>query len=230
MNADPTADAARGRSATPPRPAAVVFDLGGVLIDWNPRYLYRSVFEGDDAAMERFLSEVATQEWNHEQDAGRPWQEAIEVLAAEHPEYREAISAFWHRWVETLGDAIGPTVEVLAELREAGVRLLALTNWSAETFPLARPRYPFLEWFDGIVVSGEIGLAKPDVRIFRHLIERHGLDPTATVFIDDSIRNVAAARELGLIGLHFVGADGLRDDLVQLGLLPPSPRAGDWLG
>ncbi len=203
-----------------PRPTTVVFDLGGVLIDWNPRYLYRSVFQGDDGAMERFLSEVATQEWNHQQDAGRPWADAIETLAAEHPEYREAIAAFWHRWVEMLGDAIAPTVEVLAELRATGIRLLALTNWSAETFPLARPRYPFLAWFDGIVVSGEVRLAKPDVRIFRHLIERHGVEASATVFIDDSMPNVEAARGLGLVALHFRGADALRDELVQLGLLP----------
>ena len=197
-----------------------MFDLGGVLIDWNPRYLYRSVFDGDEAAMERFLSEVATQAWNHQQDAGRPWAEAIETLAAEHPEYREPIAAFWHRWVEMLGDAIGPTVEILAELRATGVRLLALTNWSAETFPLARPRYPFLEWFDGIVVSGEVGLAKPDVRIFQHLVERHGLDPATTVFIDDSIPNVEAARGIGLIALHFQDAGVLRDELARLGLLP----------
>jgi 2-haloacid dehalogenase len=215
VSADPEVHLLRGLSpAASSRPAAVVFDLGGVLIDWNPRYLYRSVFEGDEAAMERFLSEIATQEWNHQQDAGRPWIEAIEALAVEHPEYREPIAAFWHRWTEMLGDAIAPTVEILAELREAGVRLLALTNWSA------RPRYPFLEWFEGIVVSGEVRLAKPDARIFHHLIERHGLDPGTTVFIDDSIRNVEVARELGLIALHFQDAGSLRDQLVRLDLLP----------
>jgi 2-haloacid dehalogenase len=200
-------------------PTAVVFDLGGVLIDWDPRYLYRSMFDGDEAAMEAFLAEVTTPEWNQQQDAGRPWTEAIESLSREHPERRELISAFWHRWTETLGEAIEPTVEILDELRRAGLRLFALSNWSAETFPLARPRYPFLEWFEGIVISGEVRLVKPDARIFRHLLERYGLAPGSTVFIDDSETNVQAARRLGMTGIHFRDAPGLRRDLAALGLL-----------
>ncbi len=203
-------------------PTAVVFDLGGVLIDWDPRYLYRSVFEGDEAAVERFLAEVTTADWNAQQDAGRPWAEAIETLAREHPHYRTQIEAFWTRWPETLGDAIQPTVEILAELRRADVRVLALTNWSGETFPLARPRYPFLDWFDGIVVSGDVRMAKPDPRIFRHLIERHELDPSSSVFIDDSEANVRAAEAAGMIGIRFTDAAALRVRLVELGLLPPA--------
>ena len=210
----------------PPRPpSAVVFDLGGVLIDWNPRYLYRSVFGGDEAAMERFLAEVTTAEWNAQQDAGRSWAEAVETLAREHPEHRDRIAAFWHRWTETLGEAIAPTVEILAELRSTVVRLLALTNWSGETFPLARPRYPFLEWFDGIVVSGDVRMAKPDVRIFQHLIERHELAPRETVFIDDSEPNVRTAAGLGMIAIRFTGADDLRRALTGLGLLPAAREA-----
>jgi 2-haloacid dehalogenase len=205
------------------RPTAVVFDLGGVLIDWDPRYLYRSLFEGDEAAMESFLAEVTSPEWNQQQDAGRPWAEAIESLAREHPERRELISAYWHRWTETLGEAIEPTVQILDELRRAGVRLFALSNWSAETFPLARPRYPFLEWFEGIVISGEVRLVKPDARIFRHLLERYGLEPGSTVFIDDSEANVRAARELGMTGIRFEDAAGLRRELVALGLLDGGP-------
>ncbi|HVL52841.1 MAG TPA: HAD family phosphatase [Vitreimonas sp.] len=201
------------------RPTVVVFDLGGVLIDWDPRYLYRSVFEGDEAAVERFLAEVTTADWNAQQDAGRPWAEAIQVLAAEHPHYRTEIEAFWSRWTETLGDAIQPTVDILAELRQAGVPLYALTNWSGETFPLARPRYPFLEWFDGIVVSGDVRLAKPDPRIFDHLIERYRLVPASTVFIDDSEANVRAAEAAGLIAIQFEGAPALRERLGELGLL-----------
>lgn len=205
------------------RPTAVAFDLGGVLIDWDPRYLYRSLFEGDEAAMETFLAEVTSPEWNQQQDAGRPWAQAIESLAREHPERRELISAYWHRWPETLGEAIEPTVEVLDELRRAGVRLFALSNWSAETFPLARPRYPFLEWFEGIVISGEVRLVKPDTRIFRHLLERYGLEPGSTVFIDDAEANVQAARRLGLTGIRFEDAHTLRRELVALGLLDGEP-------
>ena len=157
-----------------PRISAVVFDLGGVLIDWNPRYLYRTLFD-DEVAMEEFLATVTTQEWNRAQDAGRPWAEAVEELASRHPEQRALIEAYWRRWPETLGDAIEPTVALLDELRSTGVRLYALSNWSGETFPLARPRYPFLEWFDGIVISGDERLAKPDPRIFDVLLERYGL-------------------------------------------------------
>jgi 2-haloacid dehalogenase len=205
------------------RPAAVVFDLGGVLIDWDPRYLYRSLFGGDEAAMEAFLAEVTTPEWNSQQDAGRPWAEAIESLARDHPERRDLISAFWLRWTETLGDAIEPTVGILDDLRRAGLRLFALSNWSAETFPLARPRYPFLDWFEGIVISGELGLVKPDARIFEHLLTRYALDPASTVFIDDSEANVRTARELGMTAIRFDDPRELRQELTALGLLEDRP-------
>ena len=204
-------------SNTPP--GAVVFDLGGVLIDWNPRYLYRQLFPGDEAAMEAFLAEVTTAEWNVQQDAGRPWEEAVEALAAEHPERRDLIAAYWLRWGEMLGGAIEPTVEILAQLRRTGIRLIALTNWSAETFPIARPRFAFLEWFEGIVVSGEVGVAKPDERIFRHLIERHALEPSSTLFIDDSEANVRTAASLGFRTIRFESPEQLRTHLVELGLL-----------
>jgi len=199
-------------------PTAVVFDLGGVLIDWNPRYLYRKLFD-DETAMETFLADVVSPEWNGQQDSGRTWAEAVDVLSREHPEQRDLIAAYWHRWQETLGDAIAPTVAILEELREAGVRLYALSNWSAETFPVARPRYPFLEWFDGIVISGEEKVAKPDPVIFRHLLDRYGLDPATTVFIDDSEANVRAAAAEGMTSLRFVDAATLREDLRRLGLL-----------
>ncbi len=201
------------------RPNAVVFDLGGVLIDWNPRYLYRQLFDGDDAAMERFLAEVTTPEWNLEQDAGRTWDEAVEALTRQHPEHAELIAAYRDRWTETLGEAIGPTVTVLDELRQTDVRLFALSNWSAETFPVARPRYPFLDWFEGIVISGEVRITKPDERVYHHLLRRFGLDAASTVFIDDSAANVRAAQEVGMIALRFEGGDALRSALADLGLL-----------
>jgi len=211
-------DARLDHPAGGPAVSAVVFDLGGVLIDWDPRYLYRSLFGGDEAAMERFLATVCTPEWNRGQDAGRPWSEAIASLVAEHPEHADLIRAFWDRWPETLGDAIDPTVDVLAELRAAGIPLYALSNWSAETFPIARPRYPFLDWFDGIVISGEVGAAKPDPRIYQALVERHGLDPASLAFVDDVPANVAAAESLGIRGLTFTSAAALRQDLAALGL------------
>jgi 2-haloacid dehalogenase len=208
------------------RPTAVVFDLGGVLIDWNPRYLYRQLFPGDEAAMERFLAEVTSQDWNLQQDAGRPWAEAVETLTREHPEQAELIAAYRDRWAETLGKAIEPTLEVLDELRRAGVRLFALSNWSAETFPIARPRYPFLEWFEGIVISGEVGITKPDARVYRHLLDRYRLDPATTVFIDDSEANVRAAERLGMIAIRFEDGPTLRRALADLGLLDKASAGG----
>lgn len=198
---------------------AVVFDLGGVLIDWDPRHLYRGLFPGDDAAMERFLAEVVTQEWNAEQDAGRTWQEAVDLLTAEHPHHAALIAAFRDRWVEMLGGPIAPTVDVLRELHARGIRLYALTNWSAETFPIARPRFPFLELFDGIVVSGDERVRKPEPEIFRRLLDRYALDPATTLFIDDLEANVIAARGMGMVATHFRDAARLRAELVRLGLL-----------
>jgi 2-haloacid dehalogenase len=195
-----------------------VFDLGGVLIDWNPRYLYRTLFD-DEAEMEAFLAEVTTQEWNAKQDAGRTWSEAVEELAALHPARRELIEAYWRRWPETLGDAIAGTVEILRQLRDAGIRVYALSNWSAETFPLARPRFPFLEWFDGILISGEVKLAKPDPRIFAALVERFGLEPGSTVFVDDNAENIRAAAEAGLIPIRFKSPEQLREELSKLQLV-----------
>jgi 2-haloacid dehalogenase len=199
--------------------SAVVFDLGGVLIDWDPRYLYRQLFDGDEDGMERFLAEVCTPSWNAEQDAGRPWAEAVELLVREHPEERDRIEAYHLRWEQTLGGAIEETVDVLRELREEPVRLFALSNWSAETFPIARRRYPFLGWFDGIVISGEVGICKPDERVFRHLITTYGLEPRSTVFVDDSEVNVDAARALGMTAIQFTSGSQLRDELRRLGVL-----------
>ena len=145
---------------------ALVFDLGGVLVDWNPRYLYRPLFAGDDAAMEDFLARVCPPEWNLEMDAGRPFAEAVAERQRLFPEHAHHI-ALWHTsWPQMLRDQIPETVELLAALRDRGHRLVALTNWSAETFPIARRRFPFLDWFEDIVVSGEVKLAKPDPRIF----------------------------------------------------------------
>jgi 2-haloacid dehalogenase len=200
------------------RPTAVVFDLGGVLVDWDPRHLYRKLF-ADEAEMERFLAEVTTQAWNLEQDRGRPFAEAIAELSREHPDRAELIDAFWSRWPEMLGEPHHETVDVLADLRATGIRLLALTNWSAETFPLAIPRYPFLAWFEAVIVSGEVGMVKPDPAIFRILIDRHGLEPARTVLIDDSIANVEAAGALGFRALRFTDAAALRRDLSAMGLL-----------
>jgi 2-haloacid dehalogenase len=204
-------------------PTTVVFDVGGVLVDWDPRHLYRSLFPGDEPAMERFLAEICSPDWNAQQDAGRPFAQAIEELVGRHPEFRDEIEAYWLRWAETLGEPLHDSVELVDELRRAGVRLLALTNWSAETYPTGRRRYPFLDWFEAIVVSGEERIAKPDPRIFRLLLDRFGLEAESTVFIDDSEANVRAAADVGMIAIRFEGAAELRERLIALGVLATQP-------
>lgn len=202
-----------------PTPAsAVTFDLGGVMIDWDPRHLYRKLFDGDDAAMERFLAEVCTPEWNARLDAGRPFDEGIAELVAAHPDQADLIRAFKSRWPEMLGGVFDGTVAIMRELRSAGVRAYALSNWSAETFGTARAHYPFLDEMDGVLISGELKIAKPDPAIFRELLRRFGLAREATVYIDDWDRNVAAAASLGMVALRFVDAARLRRDLRDLGL------------
>jgi len=205
-------------------PPAVVFDLGGVLIDWDPRYLYRRLLASEEE-VERFLGTVCTPEWNRAQDAGRSWAEAVDTLAARHPDQAGLIAAYRDRWPEMIAGPFEETVRVLADLRAAGVALYALTNWSAETFPVAQRRFDFLRWFEGTVVSGQEQLVKPDPRLYRLLAQRHGLDLRHSVFIDDTPANVVAARELGMLGLDFVDAERLRADLTAHGLLASGTAA-----
>ncbi|MCI0431004.1 MAG: HAD family phosphatase [Rhodospirillales bacterium] len=197
---------------------AAVFDLGGVLIDWNPRYLYRRLLNGDEDAVGRFLSEICTAEWNIRLDGGRPIDEGIAELVARHPEQAPLIRAWKERWEEMLRGPIEETVAMLEELHERGLPLYALTNWSAETFPIARRRFPFLARFRDVVVSGEEGVAKPDPAIFQVLLRRAGLVARRTVFVDDSAANVAAAQRLGFHAIRFTTAIDLRKRLAELGI------------
>jgi 2-haloacid dehalogenase len=205
--------------ATRTKRSVVIFDLGGVLIDWNPRYLYRKLFNGDDAAMEHFLATVCTPAWNERQDAGRSFAEAARELVLRHPDKVELIEAFSRRFGEMIPGAIDGSVEIAAELKHRGVPLYAITNWSAETFPPQRERFEFLSWFEDIVVSGREGIIKPDPRIFRILLERNRLAPDSAVFIDDVAKNAAAAAALGIHPIHFRSAGQLRRELEALELL-----------
>ena len=197
---------------------AVTFDLGGVLIDWNPRHLYRQFFGADEAAMERFLADVCTPEWNAQLDAGRPFAEAVDEVLAAHPDQAELITAYYQRWQEMLGPTLEGTVAILREVRAAGYPTYALSNWSAETFDVTRRRYPFLDDMDGILISGEVGVGKPDPAIFRAFLARFGLTAGETLFIDDWDRNVATASSLGIVAIQFKGAAQSRVDLRSLGL------------
>lgn len=192
----------------------VIFDLGAVLIDWNPRHLYRELFD-DEAAMEAFLRDICKPAWNAEQDRGRSWKEAVDLLKAEHPEHRDLIQAYHDRWDEMLKGPIQGSVQILERLDDEGFELHALTNWSAETFPIARERYAFLERFRTILVSGEERLIKPDPAIFQLMLERIGHPAEGCLFIDDSQKNIAAAASLGFDVIHFSSADQLKVDLAK---------------
>ncbi|HKX10251.1 MAG TPA: HAD family phosphatase [Stellaceae bacterium] len=205
---------------SPPAPqrSIVVFDLGGVLIDWNPRHLYRKLI-ADEAAMEHFLATVCTQAWNERQDAGRTFAEAAAVLRAQHPHRAALIDAYGARFDEMLKGPIEGSVTILETLHHRGVPLYALSNWSRETFPLAQRRFEFLKLFRGTVISGAEGVIKPDPRIFRILLERHEIEPNHAIYIDDNPRNAAAASTLGLHGIHFTDPNKLRRELEGLRLL-----------
>jgi 2-haloacid dehalogenase len=206
------------------RRQVIVYDLGGVLIDWDPRHLYRKLLE-DKARMEWFLAEVCHGDWNEEQDRGRTFAAGIAEAAARHPDHTPLIEAYFARWDEMVAGEIEGAVAILAELKDAGYELHALTNWSRETFPIARERFPFLGWFESILVSGEEGLIKPDPAIFLLLLERIGRAPAECVYIDDNPKNVAGAAALGLDAIAFHDAAQLRAALVRRGLLAGKPEA-----
>lgn len=200
-----------------PEPTHVVFDLGGVLIDWNPRHLYRDLIP-DEAEREHFLAEIVGQEWNREQDAGRPIAQANAWLIARHPDKRELIEAYYGQFDRMMKDAIHGTVALLEALHARGTPLYVLSNWSAETFHHAERRFAFLG-LDGLLISGREGMRKLDPAIFRLLAQRFDLEPARTVFIDDHAPNIDSAGALGFHAHHFTGPDHLRRALVGHGLL-----------
>lgn len=198
--------------------AAVVFDIGGVLLDWDPRHLYRKLFD-DEEEMNRFLQEVCTLEWHDAHDRGKPADLSCAELAAAHPEQGELIWAWTRRSEEMIGGPIEDAVEVLRDLKAAGVPCYALTNMEVWTYPQRVERFPFLRWFDGSVVSGYEGVAKPDVEIFELLLQRFELTAASTLLIDDSPRNVRAALSLGMQAVEFRSGAELRRLLEEAGLL-----------
>jgi 2-haloacid dehalogenase len=197
----------------------IIFDLGAVLIDWNPHYMYRTIFS-DEEEMKNFLATVTTSDWNEEQDAGRSLQEGTEILVKQHPQHEANIRAFYGRWDEMLGDAFWDTVAILKELKDSGkYKIYALTNWSAETFPKAQQKFEFLSWFDGIVVSGAEKMRKPAPEFYQILLDRHIVKPGEALFIDDNYRNIAAAEKLGITSIHFTDAEALREKLMEMKVL-----------
>ena len=204
-----------------PQINTIIFDLGGVLIDWNPKYLYRKIFRSE-MAVDYFLNNITTPDWNEQQDGGRSLEEATKLLVDQYPEYTTEIEAFYGRWEEEmLGGAIEGTVDVLKSfIDNPDYKVYALTNWSAETFPFARKKFTFLKWFDGILVSGEENMKKPDPDIYDLITDRFGIDRSRSIFIDDSLRNVNGAEKAGIQSIHFTDPITLKDSLISLNLYP----------
>lgn len=197
----------------------IIFDLGNVLIDWNPDYVFDKLFE-DKERKKYFFDNICTMEWNEMQDAGRPIKEATEELVAKHPEWKEHIEAYYGNWKAMLGGPIHDTVKIFRLLKETGrYKMYALTNWSAELFPYALELYEFLHWFDGRVVSGEEKMRKPEPKFYQVLLDRFNVLPQETLFIDDNLRNIKAAEALGINSIHFRSPQQLKEELIGRGIL-----------
>jgi 2-haloacid dehalogenase len=192
----------------------IIFDLGGVLIDWNPEYVFLDVFNGDRKKMQWFFDNICTSDWNENQDAGYPIAKATEERVALFPEHEELIRMYYGRWEEMLGNEISETVAILKQLINLKhYKIVALTNWSHETFPVALKKFEFLHWFEGILVSGEEKTRKPFKEIYDLTLERFNINANEAIFIDDNIRNIEAANVLGIHGIHFKSAKKLTDQL-----------------
>jgi 2-haloacid dehalogenase len=198
-------------------PKIIIFDLGGVLLDWDPRYLYRKIFS-DEEKMTWFLTHVCMSSWNIEQDRGRDWPTAIASQTAIFPEWAEEIAAYRARWPEMVQGAHMESVAILAALKARHYPLYALTNFAADTLRLCDERFDFLAWFNGRIVSGEVGQLKPDLAIYQTLLTAYQLDPQECVFIDDNPINASAPSVLGMRGIHFTNAQNLRQSLKNLGV------------
>lgn len=196
----------------------IVFDIGNVLLHWDPRALYRKIF-ASEAEVEWFLTHVCNSAWNLEQDRGRSFEEAIAEATARHPDQAQAIAAYHLRWPETLTHVIDGSVAVLEDLHAQDTPLYAITNWNQDKFRQTKARYDFLHHFRDIVVSGDEKLLKPDPAIYRLLLERNGLNASDCLFIDDSLKNVAGAQAVGMQAHHFTSPNQLREHLVSIGAL-----------
>ncbi|MGI4749220.1 MAG: HAD family hydrolase [Janthinobacterium lividum] len=197
----------------------VIFDLGNVLINWDPKILYNKLFSSE-AEADHFLENICTMDWNEAQDAGRSLKSGTTVLVEQYPQHQTNIEAYYDRWEEMLNGAIGGSVEIFKQLKASGkYKIYALTNWSSELFPIALRQFEFLNWFDGIVVSGDEGIRKPHPDFFQILFDRYQVKPEDAVFIDDNLRNVEAAKKLGLKAIRFTSAEELEKELQDLRIL-----------
>lgn len=196
----------------------LIFDFGGVLIEWDPRNLYRRYFD-DEEAMEQFLEEIDFMEWNAHQDKGRSFTEGVTELSAKFPQHAQLIHAYHDHWEESIGEPITATIEIVRRLKAAGWPVYGLSNWSSETFPITRRKHNFFDILDGYLLSGEVNLVKPDPAIFQSLLDKIGRRAQECLFIDDSLANIEAARRLGFVCIHYRSPEQLEGNLKQLGIL-----------
>ena len=198
---------------------AIVFDYGNVLLEWNPRLVYDRYFPNDPEGMESFLSEIRFMEWNAQQDKGRTFAEGVAVLSEEFPQYTDLIRAYHEHWVDSIGESVIGTVEILKQLKKAGYPLYGFSNWSAETFPYARAKYDFFDLFDDMVISGEVGFVKPEPEIYQILLKKIGRPANECLFIDDSLPNIQQANKMGFATIHFQSPAQLEEELKQFQLI-----------
>ncbi len=197
----------------------IIFDLGGVLIDWNPEHVYKEVFNNDQQKVDWFLNNICTSDWNVEQDAGRNLSEGTQILVNQFPEYEDLIRIFYDRWEDMIGGVIKETEDILHFLKQENkYKLYSLTNWSHETFPIPLHRYDFFKNFEGIVVSGDEKTRKPFPKIYKILLDRYNLNPGSCLFIDDNHDNIVTAEKLGINGIHYKNTDQLINDLSEYGI------------
>ncbi|MEI7848030.1 MAG: HAD family phosphatase [Chloroflexota bacterium] len=201
---------------------ALIFDFGGVLLDWNPHYLFEKYFDMEPSAVDLFMRDIDFFAWNYEQDRGRPFAEGVAELSEKFPKYAKLIKAYDDFWEETIIGPMQLTVDMLMPLREHGYMLYGLTNWSFEKFRLVNQKYAFLDLFETVVVSGEVKLAKPDPRIFGLILEKIGRPADECIFIDDSETNILAAQQLGFMTIRFETTNQLSEELSRLGVV--------WIG
>jgi 2-haloacid dehalogenase len=198
---------------------AIIFDFGNVLLEWNPRHVYRRYFPNDEQAMERFLHEVNFMDWNAQQDKGRPFAQGVAELSQQFPHYSELIQAYRDHWKDSIGTHIDGTVKLMKRLKNAGYSLYGLSNWSTETFPLMLEKYDFFKLLDDIIISGEVGSVKPEPEIFHIALQRIGKTAKECLFIDDSLPNIEQARNIGFATIHFQSPEQLEKELQEFGLL-----------
>jgi 2-haloacid dehalogenase len=198
---------------------AILFDFGNVLLEWDPRYVYRRYFPDNEPAMEQFLHEVSFMDWNAQQDKGRTFAEGVAVLSKQFPQYSDLIQAYHDNWKESIGDSLNGTVELMKRLKSAGYPVYGLSNWSVETFPLVREKYEFFSLLDDIILSGEVGAIKPEPEIFKIALKRIGRLAQECLFIDDAPANILQAQKMGFAAILFKSPRYLEKQLREYGLL-----------